>query len=127
MAKDVVQDAAEKSKSNDWCPKWKTSGNCLIDCKQQGTEVGPVSYLFVSSLVFSTMPFTLHPSSRSCRYLASTIYPLGKQNDHFVYRSDHEPLNIRISGAWRLGSMVPTKKRERDLQLNGVAALDAEE
>lgn len=23
MAKDVVQDAAEKSKSNDWCPKCK--------------------------------------------------------------------------------------------------------
>jgi hypothetical protein len=33
MAKDVVQDAAEKSKSNDWCPKWLTSGNCLADCK----------------------------------------------------------------------------------------------
>ena len=31
MAKDVVQDAAEKS--NDWCPKCKTSGNCLADCK----------------------------------------------------------------------------------------------
>lgn len=38
MAKDVVQDAAEKSKSNDWYPKSKTSGNCLIDCKQQGAE-----------------------------------------------------------------------------------------
>lgn len=36
MAKDVVQDAAEKS--NDWCPKCKTSGNCLADCKQQGAE-----------------------------------------------------------------------------------------
>lgn len=36
MAKDVVQDAAEKSKSNDWCPKCKTSGNCLAQATRGG-------------------------------------------------------------------------------------------
>ncbi|KAF5192964.1 hypothetical protein FRX31_017448 [Thalictrum thalictroides] len=65
----------------------------------------------------------LHPSSRSYRYLASTIYP--KQNDQFVYRSDHEPLNNRSLATWLNGSNQ--EKRERDLQLNGVAALGAGE